>query len=284
MHAQTTARRRGPLTLLAGLATLAIATTGCAEPDRTGTAAGPTGPPDGPGAPVVQIRAGGGVAGPCCPPWDVPVLTAYEDGRVVWVEGTVGQVPGLRQSTVARTGLADLLDQARSDGLFAAGLDAGTLCCDLPEARVTLRSGTDSNEVAIVGLGQEGDGARLTESQRQVRRAVEDLALLLIDRAERSEAYGGYAPEEVAAYVFPTGDEARPATTEWPLERPLTDGGTPVREDGRCLPVTDADGAPDARRVIAAARDADTSIWSSGGRDWIVHLRPMLPHERACTA
>ncbi|MGH9186468.1 MAG: hypothetical protein ACRD0U_11730 [Acidimicrobiales bacterium] len=289
-----TARPAGHRLRLALALTAALAAAGCgsgggaeSEPSTgtTGSADRPQLPqlpqlPAGSEAIAIQYTTGGGITGPCCSLWDVPEITAYGDGRVVFVEGTVGQVPGMRQATVPRADLIDLLGQAGNEGLLeAGGPDTGPLCCDLAYTRVIL---AETYEFSVMGLGFEHEGDDLSGKERQARRAVARLRDQLRALANDSAEYGAYAPDELAVLVFPGSGRAGAEPTPWPLVRSLADGGIPTGNDGRCLHITNLDGTEDARAVLAAGRRSTGSSWSSAGQEWEVTVRPLLPHEHGC--
>jgi hypothetical protein len=226
---------------------------------------------------VIQFSSGGGLSGPCCAPWEVPEITLYGAGRVVFTEGIVGMLPGMRQGTLDRGDVVGLLDEARTAGLLDDP-DTGTLCCDLGYTRVVLGHDGERHELSVVGLGQEGnDNAELTHEQLRIRNSIGQLHKRLKDLANASKKYGGYAPAELAVYVAPSSSPSMAEPTPWPLDVPLTEGGTPTTGDRRCLHITDG-----SRSVVAAARKAKTPDWISAGRIWWVSVRPLLPHEHSC--
>lgn len=256
-----------------------VAVSGCA--DTGGDHAGKPGEtpdlPTGRDTVIVQVETGGGLAGPRFDPWHLPELTVYGDGRTVVVAGRDGQAPRIGEGSMSRPALIDLFAATRDGGLLTApGPDTGSICCDMAYTKVTLRTGSATHEVTVMGLGAErNDG--LSDDQLRARQAVTDMMDRLRESAERA-----YAPEEVAADVFPSHD-ADAEAIRWPLRRSLADAGTPVGEDGRCLHVTNLGSGNAADQVLDAARDAARAgVWASAGSQWRVLFRPLLPHEHAC--
>jgi hypothetical protein len=250
---------------------LAAALAACGGDDR------PTAPPDlpaGSDAVVIQFSTGGGITGPCCPPWNVPDLTAYGDGRVVVVD-TAGVVPALRQATVSRSDLAELLAGAERAGLLAAPPpDTGTLCCDFGSTKVVIADATATRELQVVGLGHEDNvTSELSDRQLRTRSAVAALRsglAALVEQAGTAE----FRPAGMAAYVSAsTADGAEPGL--WPLDQALAETGA----DNGCLLLTDQ---RDVDAVIAATEANPGQVWSSAGQNWLVLVRPLLPHERGC--
>ncbi len=226
---------------------------------------------------AIQFSSGGGLSGPCCAAPEVPGVTVYGDGSVVFTEGTVGTLPGMRQATLDRGDVVALVDQAREAGLLGQP-DTGTFCCDFGYTRVVIGYGGTTHELSVVGLGHEDvANARLTDAQLRNRHNVAELRDRLSDLVGKSGDQRGYAPAELAVYVRPAGSDATGEPTPWPLDTSLAEGGTPTTGDGRCLHVTDG-----SRAVVAAARKAETNDWSSAGQVWWVVVRPLLPHEHGC--
>lgn len=74
--------------------------------------------------------------------------------------------------------------------------------------------------------------------------------------------------------------EADPEPAAWPVEPALGEGDTVAAgHEWRCRHVTGT--AVDA--VLAAARSAQSTRWSSAGRGWRLAIRPLLPHEDGCS-
>jgi hypothetical protein len=261
--------------LLAAAAAAVVVVTACGY-DSPSTP--PPDVPEGSEAVVIQFSTGGGLAGPCCDPWEVPDITAYGDGRVV-VEGTAGQVPELRQATVSRSDLAELLAGAREAGLLEEQPpDTGTLCCDLGYTDVVIADAATTHEFEIVGLGHEDNiNSDLSDEQVRARQALSDLRDQLVALTEQSGT-GRYTPVELAIYVSAsTTDGSEPA--HWPLDQTLAEAGSSTDDDGGCLLLTDE---RDIAAVAAAADVNPSHVWSSAGQEWSVFVRPLLPHERGC--
>jgi hypothetical protein len=230
----------------------------------------PPHPTPGPPSIVLQFQTGGGLAGPCCARWDNPDLTAYGDGRVIFEDSSV-----VREATVGQEEIDQLVADARDAGLLEAH-DFGVVCCDMAYTRVVIGDAGTTNEFEVTGLGIEDEG-QLSGEQIALRRAVSDLQDRLKALAEQSANQRAYVPETLAVYVYPSTEDGGRA---WPLDQSLAEGGDPVDgSDGRCLLLTDAD---DIGAVTGAATTNDRSMWSSGGQEWAVFLRPLLPDEESC--
>jgi hypothetical protein len=260
---------------IALLAATTVAVAACGD-DSASTR--PPDVPEDPEAVVVQFSTGGGIAGPCCEPWDVPDLTAYGDGRVL-VEDTAGEVPGLRQATISRSDLAELLAGARDAGLLEAQPpETGTLCCDLGYTRVVIAEAERTHEFEVVGLGHEGNlNSDLSDEQVNARQAVSSLRDRLLALTEQNGT-SRFQPAELA--IYPSVSTADPSeSAPWPLDQALAGTGSSAGDDSGCLLLTDQS---DVGAVIAAAEGNPGHQWSSAGQVWWVSVRPLLPHERGC--
>jgi hypothetical protein len=181
----------------------------------------------------------------------------------------------LREATVGQDELDQLVADARDGGLLEAQ-DFGAVCCDMAYTRVFIGDAGTTNEFEVTGLGFEDDG-QLSGEQIALRRAVSDLQDRLRALADQSGNQHAYVPETLAVYVYPSTEDGGRA---WPLDQSLAEGGDPIAgSDGRCLLLTDAD---DVGSVTEAAAANDISMWSSGGQQWAVFLRPLLPDEETC--
>jgi hypothetical protein len=259
------------IALLAAAAALVAA---CGDDTRSS----PPDLPEGSEAVVIQFSTGGGITGPCCQPWDVPDITAYGDG-VVLVEDSAVAVPELRQATVSRSDLAELLAGARAAGLLAAQPpDTGTLCCDLGYTNVVLSDGATAREFEVVGLGHEGNlNSDLSDEQVDVRHTISDLLDRLVALTEQSQTQP-YSPAGLALYVS-ASTIGGPEVAPWPVDPALTETDGSTEDDGGCLLLT---GESEIGAVIAATGDNPSQLWSSGGQEWRVLVRPLLPHESGC--
>lgn len=268
--------------LLAAVVAAAVACGGDPPPPPPPTGppgdptAGPPGDLPGPAEVAIQFMTGGGFAGPCCDPWQVPDLTAYGDGRVLVAGAEPAANPEIRQAPVGAAAVARLLDRARDAGLMEeVPPDTGSPCCDMAYTRVVLADATAAHEFEVTGLGV--DVPDLPAAQVRARQAVADLRADLVALVEGSPR-SPFTPVALAVYVFPAPVEDGPAIV-WPLDRPLAEGGRPVAGDGRCLHLT---GADEVDPVHAAAREFTGPVWSDAGRHWTVHVRPLLSHEHDC--
>jgi hypothetical protein len=133
---------------------------------------------------------------------------------------------------------------------------------------------TATRELQVVGLGHEDNvTSELSDRQLRTRSAVAALRsglAALVEQAGTAE----FRPAGMAAYVSAsTADGAEPGL--WPLDQALAETGA----DNGCLLLTDQ---RDVDAVIAATDANPGQVWSSAGQNWLVLVRPLLPHERGC--
>jgi len=248
---------------------------GCAD-DDSGTAVTTTTTPAAPTL-VIQVSTSaiGGPGGPVAE--DLPELTAYDDGRVVfWGDfGFDGQVPRMFEATVPRSELDTLLSEARDAGLLDdPPPDTGEGGFEALPTEVILSDGGATQTLVVTGLDRD-DAPALTAEQRAARDAIRRLRDQLLALAEG--AASAYTPVELAAYAARREPGAR-GVTPWPADRPLSEGEEVEGIHERCLLLT----GEAASAVLEIASEADSDRWSSGGENWIVFLRPLLPHEHTC--
>ena len=255
---------------------------GSPSPEPSGSAS----PPDG-NALMLRIEQYGGFAGPELTLGRLPQVSVYADGRVIAPGPQIMIYPGpalpnLQVGRIDRAKLTGLVNRAAE--LVRAGADVGEpAIADAPTTRITVADQGILRSLDVVGLPEAPpDDPRLTPAQRTARAK---LAAFATDVAELSGAGGAetqaYRPTAVAALARPylRGDDglpSAPAAVPWP--GPALPGETLGASTG-CVTVSGAAAA----EVLAAAANANTRTpWTSGGRQWTVVFRPLLPDETSC--
>lgn len=183
----------------------------------------------------------------------IPPFSLYADGSAV--VSSPGS-PHLRRLALGAAAMAQLREQTESAGLFDGPTERGTPAPDAPVTVFTVLAGEGHRLVTVVG------------DDESTRTLSEHLAA-------HASAQGGapYAPDAVAVIATSGAGGVR---RSWPLER--LSSGTPV--DGSfCRVVRGADARAVSRLLGDAAPDV---AWTSGGYDYAVALRPLLPDERGC--
>lgn len=259
--------------MLVATAASVLLASGCADDDDAGTTTTSAADP----AVLIQFSTStiGGPGGPV--PEDLPELTAYDDRRVIASNRLElnGQVPTMFEATVALTELIRLLTEARGAGLLAdQPPDPGGGGFEALPTTVVLSDGAATQTFILAGLDRD-DEPDLTAEQRAVREATRRLRDQLLALAEGDTS--SYAITELAAFASLRPPGAR-RVSSWPLDRSLRQGEPSGGLHERCVLLT----GDDLSDVLEVAVEADTDRWSSGGENWIVLFRPLLPHEHEC--
>ncbi len=219
----------------------------------------------------------------CCPPEpppeELPELTVYENGQVVFWDGRDGSVPRIFTSRVDRTELADVLAGAQDAGLLDTPVRAtGSAGFGEPHVtRVVLRHDGRSRTHLVDALKTRDPPANLTAEQVATRHALRQLSQ--VHRQLDQQDVAPFTPDALAVYAS-VGSAGRRAVRPWPIGRGLGDGDELGGAHERCLLVT----GNDVAEVLEVARRHPSGRWSSGGEDWVVDIRPLLPHEHKCPA
>jgi hypothetical protein len=286
-------RLRGSWTAIAAVTLFLLSA--CARADDTAgpgdeASAGPSARAGaGPDALVLRIERLGGFMAPDQQLGRLPVVSVYGDGRVITQGPQIAVYPGPALPNV----LAQQVDPATVNGLLdkaaAAGVRSGAdlgrpNVADAPTTRITIAAAGGTRTVDAVALTEaQPDDPRLTTAQRDARAKL----AAFVQQAEDLSAAKGmpdaqpYLPTAIAAFAHPytrpeNGLPQQPGPVVWP--GPALPGTTFSGQAG-CVT---ADGA-DATKVLAAAKSAKSiTPWTSGGRQWTVVFRPLLPDEAGC--
>jgi hypothetical protein len=287
-------RFRGTWT--AAVAVTLFLLTACARTD--GAAGGPgSGEPSDPesSAPasadalVLRIERIGGFVAPDQMLGRLPVVSVYADGRVITQGPQIMIYPGPALPNV----LVQQLDPATVGGLAGKAVAAGVRpgadlgqpnVADAPTTRITVAAPGGTRTLDAVALTEaQADDPRLTVAQRDARAK---LAAFVQEVSDLSAASGmpeavPYQPAAVAALARPyakpeNGLPEQPEATVWP--GPALPGAALNGTTG-CVTAS----GDDAAAVLAAAKKANQiTPWTSGGKQWSVTFRPLLPDETGC--
>jgi hypothetical protein len=267
---------------------------GCAQDSGAGTL--PDTAPAGRDADTVALRVEltGGFTTPGDSVARLPIVTVYGDGRAI-LQGPQPAIypgpalPNLQMIKISSTDVDKLVERAPSAGVGTTQDLGRPQVADAPSTRFVVDTGRGPATTEVYALTEGVDsGAGLTAEQVATRGRLRDLVAAVSDLHGTLGIKPGseqqYQPEALAAvaspYVAPdpaTVGKEQPAVA-WP--GPALPG-TPVGEglDTGCVAVTGADTA----KVLAAASKANAATpWTSGGREWTVILRPLLPDEDDC--
>ncbi|MBF9133074.1 hypothetical protein I0C86_29540 [Plantactinospora sp. S1510] len=260
--------------------------------DGPGGSGGDSGPAD-PNGVMLRVEHVGGFVASAARLTRVPIVTIYADGRVITEGPQIAIYPGpalpnLQQQRIPLDEVDRLIGQARAAGVGSA-VDLGRpSVTDMPSTRITVSSATGTEVLEAYALSEGGQGAGgLTEAQRNARTELQKLITVLTDLAgtlgpDVVEAAKPYQAEAVAAVAIPwQADDngiAAPPEVAWP--GPALPGSPPSTGlDQGCV---DVRGAEATALLGAAAKANARTPWTSGGKRWLVSLRPLLPDEAGC--
>jgi hypothetical protein len=290
------------MTRFRGSWTAAVAVTlfllsACARADGTpadgpssGASSGPeSSAPATPDSLVLRIERVGGFAAPDQMLDKLPQISIYGDGRVIRPGPQIMIYPGpalpnIRVQQIDPATVGGLADKAVAAGV-QAGADLGQPnIADAPTTRITVATAGGLRTLDAVALTEaQANDPRLTEAQRTARaklaafvQEVSDLpgAALMPKPVE-------YVPTAVAVLVRPyskpqNGLPKQPPPAAWP--------GPALPGEALTGAVTCVTASGDAAtKVLAAAKRANQATpWTSGGKQWLLTFRPLLPDEAGC--
>ena len=225
-----------------------------------------------------------------------PFWSLFGDGTLI-VPGPQIEIypgpalPNLTATPVSEDGIQAILEAARDAGLLDGDANYGNEC--IADAANTVFTTTADGTTTVVsayaldvgdpagtcGNDKDADArAKLAAFQAKLT----DLRSWLPNGSVGTER--PYDPTEMRVYVLPyQGDPELPQDPiEWPLEPPLDAFGEPIPNapaDTRCGVVT----GEDLATLLAATRDANAlTPWTSGGTEYQLIFRPLLPDEHTC--
>lgn len=244
---------------------------------------------------VLQVRYEGGFVAPDYRFSALPTASLYADGRIIVPGPEIAIYPGpllppVQVVTLPTVALERLLEGARAAGL-ASGTDASFPPYGVADAPDTVfvvwtPEGVTTTRFGALGIDQAGVPA----AEAELRAAAVAFAAKLGDPAILDGASSvPYAP--AAARVIVRDRSASPdpqlvqQPVDWPLTTPLATFGAAVVEGspeaGRCGVVTGAD--LDTLWPILGRANALTPF-RSGGAEYQLVVRPLLPHEPSTCA
>jgi hypothetical protein len=294
-----TADRRTRMTRLRGSWAAAVAAasvfliSACARPVSSGSGEGPAGRPSpseaGGDSLVLKVERVGGFMAPDQQIGKLPVVSVYADGRIISVGPTTMQFPGQALPNIIvqkadKSVIDDLLAKADKAGV-RAGVDLGRPgVADAPTTRITVVTGGSTRTVDAVALTEaQPNDPRLTTAQRDARAKLAAFVQEATDLPSAAGMPAGqpYVARSIAALARPYSAPqdalpTPPAPVAWPGA--ALPGATLAANAG-CVTVTGAD----ATKVYEAAKTANSiTPWTSGGKQWSVVFRPLLPDETGC--
>jgi hypothetical protein len=226
----------------------------------------------------------------------VPSWSLFGD-RTLIVQGPQIEIypgpalPNLVAIPISEEGVQAILEAARDAGLMDGDATYGNDC--IADAATTVfttnaESGTSVVSAYALDVG-EPPGTCGGKDDQDARAALAEFQAMLGDLQGwlpegAVGAEGPYDPTEMRVYILPyRGDAELPQDAiAWPLDVPLDGFGEPAANaptDTRCGVV----GGPEFETLFAAAQNANQlTPWTSGGIEYGLIFRPLLPDEHTC--
>lgn len=244
---------------------------------------------------VLQVRFEGGFVAPDYRFSAMPTVSIYADGRLIAPGPQIEIYPGPLLPSVLVTTLPSiaverLLDGARAAGL-ASGVDAGFPPHGIADAPNTVFVVWTPQGVTTTSFGALGmDQQDVPSAEGAARTAASAFAAKLADPAIVDGATSSpYVPTAARIIVHDYAAAPDPQLAQRPVAWPLT---TPLATLGEAL----VGGSPEAGRCGIVGGADLTALWpllgdanaltpfTSGGREYHLVVRPLLPHEAATCA
>ena len=218
----------------------------------------------------------------------IPAVSVYGDGRLI----TLGpapmiypahSLPNIQEQMLTPELVQDLVRQGKEAGV-RNGADFGSPnIADAPSTRVTV--GDQSVNVVALSEARPTD-PRLTDAQRTARTKLAAYVEKVkgLTAAEGVAQPVAYQPTAIAVlarkYVPPQTPDPAAQPQAW--TGPALPGDMLNTNIGiGCVAATGAD----KDKVLAAADDSTViTPWTSGGSQWSITFRPLLPEEQDCAA
>jgi hypothetical protein len=269
----------------AAVLAIGVGLAGCGGDDPQGIAH-----PSGQNEVVLQVTTGGGFVPIEYQVTLVPEFSLYGDGRVI-VPGPQIEIfpgpalPNLQSARIPEELVQAILSAARGAGLFDPAFDYGQpTVADGPTPTIVINADDTTYRSAIYALTVAGAGG-LTTQQQQARAGV-------IDLIGKLSVLASFVPDEVVWERFDFSALAiysRPAAPDpdavpeadrldWPLGD-LSTLGEPL-PNGASRKVVVSGGELEKVRPLLD-RATEITLWRSGGAEYRLLLRPLLPDEAA---
>lgn len=307
----STFRPRGALVAVGTLTVLALVLASC----RTAGGAGSGGdtPSGGGGAGgddraagdggqlVLRIESAGGFVPREFALSSVPELSILADGRVITHGPQIAIYPGpalpnLQERRLTEAGLQEVIRTVTESGHLSESAEftgAFNYIADAHTTYFTFVNEGRSVAVSVYALGivdpqsaemLPADDRAAHAALQPLRDRLMSLETWLPETAWADAEWRAFVPGALRVYVrVPTAeeeavDDVEPERREWPLATPLAEFGE-QREDSPDLRCAVATGA-DANRLLEAFAPANgLTRWQSGGAEYAVIVRPLLPDE-----
>ncbi len=244
---------------------------------------------------VLRVTNGGGLVPAEYNLTATPEFSLYGDGRVI-VSGPIDAIypgpalPNLQTAVIPENAIQEILFAAQEGGLLQNGIDYGQPgIADGSTTTFVVSVGGRTYRSDAYALGMEAGAGGLTLEQQQARAALQDFRGTLQDlTAFISDpiAWTPYEYQALAVYsraVDTTGTtdstDIMPGRLDWPLGD-LSTLGAAVDRGYRRVVVSGEDLLTLQQKPPLEKANAIT-LWTSGGRDYQLLFRPLLPDEKS---
>ncbi|MEV7230154.1 MULTISPECIES: hypothetical protein [Polymorphospora] len=242
---------------------------------------------------AIRVDYTGGFSTPGMIAARLPLIAVYGDGRVITQGPQVMVYPGpalpnLQVQTINANDVDALIERALAAGVGQATDFGQPPVADAASTRITVTTSDGEKVLEVYALEETPeDGAGLNATQVDARAKVKEFVASLNDLSGTlgAGAVGApqpYVPTAVAAIAEPwvAGDPALPAPPEVAWPGPALPG-KPVGP-GLEVGCVSADGEAATKVLSAAGTATSATPWTSEGKSFTVHLRPLLPDETDC--
>jgi hypothetical protein len=283
------------LSLAACTAAAPTTPAGSTSPGASGSL--PAGSPGAydPNALVLRVSYEGGLVAPKSERIRPPAVSVYADGRIM-TQGAVPAiypgplVPSIVYRSVGRDGAANILAAAQAAGLTGqdATYPSGPVE-DVPSTVISVVHDGTTTMTTFGFLGGPGSSPVPGDSAGQVEAA----AAALVGGLMGGDTFGGtagpegtYQPLGFELFVSPGApSSSTPGMSEpsvaWPLATPLASFGQPDPKGGTGSRFGRVSGDDAAKLGPVLAEANQLTGFTSGGAEWTVAARPLLPDEVA---
>ena len=248
---------------------------------------------------VLRLTVAGGFVPPGVDITNVPLISVYGDGRVISPGPQIMIYPGpllpsLQVQVLTEAGMRRLLRAAADAGLLVADItyEAHGIA-DAPTSFFTLVADGCTHHVNAYALAESISNQGLDQATIEARARLLQFSSALTDLrtiagAENVRDAGLYRAiaYRIVSREDPAAGPGASATPEpalvWPLATPLATFGEPLVQgmtDTRCGVADGTDAA--ALTPLFEGANAETH-WTSGGRQYYLRVRPLLPDESGC--
>ncbi len=234
----------------------------------------------------------------------MPTFSLFADGRVITTGPMIEifpqpALPNLRVMTLTEKGIDQVLEAAKSAGLYDGSADYElTNIADAQSTVFTLNAEGVSTVVSAYALGFD-ESAGVEVPNAEARKKLIDLRDFLFNlqmeltAEEIAKADESYLSDEIRIFAAPIDPASppwqevieEPASIAWPLGVGLDEIGSPYEgpfgQGTRCTTFTGDDAAA-LYEVLASA--SQVTPWESEGVLYQIWVRPLLPDESGCSA